>query len=105
MGKILRVRLSTDPNATGYTIPGDNMHAEIWAYGFRYLTLLSIVSSNTISDVCEHCTEFVLAVSVCFTMLYCLQLLPLRRCSAQRTTSHIFPLPHTAEQEPIQVHI
>jgi hypothetical protein len=37
MGKILRIRLSTAPGATGYTIPGDNMSGEIWAYGFRYV--------------------------------------------------------------------
>jgi hypothetical protein len=36
MGKVLRIRLSTDPNASGYSIPGDNLRAEVWAYGLRY---------------------------------------------------------------------
>jgi hypothetical protein len=33
---VLRIRLSTAADATGYTIPPDNLRAEVWAYGLRY---------------------------------------------------------------------
>jgi Glucose / Sorbosone dehydrogenase len=36
LGKVLRIRLSTAAGATGYTVPGDNLRGEVWAYGLRY---------------------------------------------------------------------
>ncbi|KAG5188546.1 Sorbosone dehydrogenase-domain-containing protein [Tribonema minus] len=39
-GKVLRVRISSDPSTTSYTVPDDNptiqgQHSEVWAYGLR----------------------------------------------------------------------
>jgi hypothetical protein len=50
MGKILRIRLSTAPGATGYTIPGDNMSGEIWAYGFRYVHRCTVTVYTLVPD-------------------------------------------------------